>query len=171
MKTFILPLMMALLVVTTASSQNRDSSDFYLQKANAARAERRIQLALNLYEKAAQWDTTHVAVLEAMGAYGLETRNFRIAVDAYTRWNRLEPSNAQIFNKLANLYFNLGRYADALRYAQQWEQLHSDKPLHYLSGMCYYYLENYPYAINRLLYAAEQDSANAMLQYLSLIHI
>lgn len=146
-------------------AQNRDSSNAYLTKANQARQERRIQLAMNLYEKAVQYDTTNVEALKQMGEYGIESRNYRHAVDAFTRWHRLEPNNEATFQQLANLYFNLGRYKDALGFTEKWEKLHSDKPMHYISGMCHYYLENYPYAINRLLHAAEKDTTNANMYY------
>ncbi len=148
-----------------AHSQFRDSSNAILQKAIIAKQERRIQVAMNLYEKAVQLDTSNIDALKAMGEYGLETRNYRQAVDAYTRWHKLEPDNEATFQKLANLYFNLGRHKDALGFTEKWEKKHKDKPMHYIAGMCYYYLENYPFAINRLLYAAETDTANANLFY------
>ena len=146
-------------------AQNRDSSNTYLSKANLARQERRIQMAMNLYEKAINFDTTNIEALKLMGEYGIETRNFRQAVDAFTRWHRLEPDNEATFQQLANLYFNLGRHKDALTFTDRWEKLHQDKPMHYIAGMCHYYLENYPYAINRLLHAIETDSTNATVFY------
>ncbi|MBY0478219.1 MAG: tetratricopeptide repeat protein [Chitinophagaceae bacterium] len=148
-----------------ATSQNRDSSNSFLQKANVAKQERRIQLAMNLFEQAVKWDTTNIDALKAMGEYGIESRNYRQAVDAYTRWNRLDPNNESTFQQLATLYFNLGRHQDALSFTEKWEKLHKDKPMHYIAGMSNYYLENYPQAINRLLYAAETDTSNAVLFY------
>jgi tetratricopeptide (TPR) repeat protein len=164
MKAFLITT--ALLVTSLIPfAQNRDSSNAYLTKAGIARQERRIQLALNLYEKAVGFDTTNVEALKQMGVYGIETRNFRQAVDAFNRWHRLEPDNEETFQQLANLYFNLGRYKDALQFTEKWEKIHSDKPMHYIAGMCNYYLENYPFAINRLLYAAEKDTTNATMYY------
>lgn len=155
-----------ILFCTSLLAQNRDSSNAFLERANIARQERRIQLAMNLYEKAVSFDTTNITALKAMGKYALESRNFRHAVDAYTRWYRLEPNNEETFQKLANLYFNLGRYKDALEFTEKWEKLHKDKPMHHIAGMCYYHLENYPNAINRLLYAIEtEDSTNAAAFY------
>ncbi len=149
----------------SATSQNRDSSNSFLQKATIAKQERRIQLAMNLFEQAVKWDTTNIDALKAMGEYGIESRNYRQAVDAYTRWNRLDPNNESTFQQLATLYFNLGRHQDALSFTEKWEKLHKDKPMHYIAGMSNYYLENYPQAINRLLYAAETDTSNAVLYY------
>ncbi|MBX9784011.1 MAG: tetratricopeptide repeat protein [Chitinophagaceae bacterium] len=154
-----------LFLCTSLLAQNRDSSKVFLEKANIAKQERRIQLAMNLYEKAVASDTTNIEALKTMGEYALETRNYRQAVEAFTRWNRLEPDNEALFQQMANLYFNLGRYKDALDFTEKWEKLHRDKPMHYIAGMCYYYLENYPYAINRLLYAAEKDTTNANMYY------
>jgi tetratricopeptide (TPR) repeat protein len=168
MKTFCLPVCISLLFLLLqfqAVSQNRDSSDFYLNKANLAKGERRIQLALNLFEKAIKFDTTNTTALKTLGDYAIETRNFRIAIETYTRWYRLEPNNVETYQKLANLYYSLGRYQDALTFTEKWETIHKDKPMHYIAGMCYYYLENYPYAINRLLYAADTDSTNANMFY------
>ncbi len=157
----------ALILFTSFSafSQNRDSSNTVLQKAIIAKQERRIQLAMNLFEQSVKLDTTNIDALKAMGDYGMESRNFRQAVEAYTRWYNLEPSNEATFQQLANLYFNLGRHQDALNFTEKWEKLHKDKPMHYIVGMSNYYLENYPLAINRLLYAAETDTANAALFY------
>jgi tetratricopeptide (TPR) repeat protein len=164
MKTYLMTTVLLLLTISVFA-QNRDSSNAYLAKANQARQERRIQIALNLYEKAVSFDTTNIDALKTMGEYGLETRNFRQAVDAFTRWHRLEPDNEATFQQLANLYFNLGRYKDALGFTERWEKVHNDKPMHQIAGMCYYYLENYPYAINRLLYAIEKDTTNATTYY------
>ncbi len=149
----------------SALSQNRDSSNAVLQRAIVAKQERRIQLAMNLFEKAVQYDTTNVDAIKSMGEWGIESRNYRQAVEAYTRWYRLEPNNEAIFQQLATLYFNLGRHKDALEFVEKWEKLHKDKPMHYIAGMCNYYLENYPQAINRLLYAAETDTTNAGMYY------
>lgn len=165
MKTSCVILAITLLTSFQAVAQNRDSSNAVLQRAVVAKQERRIQLAINLFEKAVQYDTTNVDALKAMGEYGIESRNYRQAVDAYTRWNRLEPNNEATFQQLANLSFNLGRHQDALTFTEKWEKLHRDKPMHYIVGMCNYYLENYPQAINRLLYASETDTANAALFY------
>ncbi|MFT3843923.1 MAG: CDC27 family protein [Lacibacter sp.] len=157
----------ALILFTSfkALSQNRDSSNAVLQRALLAKQERRIQLAMNLFEKAVQYDTTNIEALKAMGEWGLESKNYRQAVEAFTRWHKLEPNNESTFQQLANLYFNLGRYQDALGFVEKWEKLHRDKPMHYVAGICNYYLENYPQAINRLLYAAETDTTNANLYY------
>lgn len=158
--------LLLLIAVPLASiAQNRDSSQLYVQKADAARQERRVQQALNWYEKAIAFDTTHVHALKRMGEFAMEIRNYRQAILAYTRWNQLEPDNEETYRQLAEVNFTLGRYKDALSFAEKWEKRHRDKPLHFLSGMCFYYLENYPYAINRLLYAAETDSTNATLFY------
>jgi tetratricopeptide (TPR) repeat protein len=154
-----------ILISFAANSQNRDSSNAVLQRALIAKQERRIQLAINLFEQAVKLDTSNIAALQAMGEYGVESRNYRQAVDAYTRWNKLEPNNEATFQQLANLYFNLGRYQDALNFVEKWEKLHKDKPMHYMAGICHYYLENYPFAINRLIYASDTDTTNANLYY------
>lgn len=158
-------ILVILVLGLSAKAQNRDSSDFYLSKANLAVQERRIQLALNLFEKSIQFDSTNVAALHAMGDYAVETRNYRQAVLAYTKWYQLEPDNEATFQQLAQLYYNLGRHKEALSFTERWEAKHKDQPLHQIAGMCHYYLENYPFAINRLLYAVEKDSTNAMMFY------
>jgi len=165
MKTWLTLTAIFLTCCSSLFAQNRDSSNAVLQRAITAKNERRIQLALNLFEQAVKYDTTNVEALKAMGEYGIESRNYRQAVDAYTRWNRLEPNNESTFQQLATLYFNLGRHQDALNFTEKWEKLHKDKPMHYIAGMCQYYLENYPQAINRLMYAMEKDTANAVLYY------
>ena len=165
MKTVLSFLTLIFCFSTVVVAQNRDSSDSYLLKANAARNERRIQQALNLYEQAIRFDSTNTLALKAMGEYAMEIRNYRHAVLAYNRWYQLEPANEEIFERLANIYFLLGRHKDALEFTERWEKLHKDKPMHYIAGMCYYYLENFPYAINRLLYAIETDSTNPTVYY------
>ncbi|HMP87464.1 MAG TPA: tetratricopeptide repeat protein, partial [Lacibacter sp.] len=154
-----------LLFAAPMVAQQRDSSDHYLQRAHAARQERRIQQALNLFEQAIRFDTTHIEALKGMGEFALETRNYRQAVLAYNRWYALQPDNESIFRQMAELYFMLGKHREALDFTERWEKRHKDKPMHHIAGMCYYYLENYPYAINRLLYAIETDSSNAQTYY------
>ncbi len=158
-------LVILLVLSCSLSAQNRDSSNIYLSKAIVAKQERRIQSAINLFEIAVKFDTTNIDALKAMGEYGMESRNFRQAVEAYSRWYHLEPNNEATFQQLANLYFNLGRHKDALEFTERWEKVHHEKPMHYIAGMCYYYLENYPFAINRLLHAAETDTTNANMYY------
>ncbi len=158
-------LVLSFFLTVSLFAQNRDSSNVYLSKALIAKQERRIQSALNFFDKAITFDTTNIDALKAMGEYGMESRNFRQAVVAYSRWYNLEPNNEATFQQLANLYYNLGRHKDALEFTERWEKVHHEKPMHYIAGMCYYYLENYPFAINRLLYAAEKDTTNANMYY------
>ena len=165
MKSWYILTSLTLFAFSNVMSQNRDSSNAVLQRAIVAKQERRIQLAINLFEQAVKLDTTNINALKEMGEYGIESRNYRQAVDAFTRWHRLEPNNEATFQQLANLYFNLGRHQDVLSFTEKWEKLHKDKPMHYIAGMSNYYLENYPMAINRLLYAAETDTMNAVLFY------
>lgn len=165
MKTRLFITATILLLSYGSFAQNRDSSNAVLQRANIAKQERRMQLAMNLFEQSVKWDTSNVEALKAMGEWGIESRNLRQAVDAFTRWHNLEPNNEATFQQLANLYFNMGRYQDALNFTAKWEKAHKDKPMHYITGMCNYYLEDYPQAINRLLYAMEKDTANPVLYY------
>ena len=92
-----------------------------------------MQLAMNLFEQAVKWDTSNVEALKSMGEWGIESRNFRQAVEAFTRWHNLEPNNEATFQQLANLYFNMGRYQDALNFTAKWEKAHKDKPMHYIT--------------------------------------
>jgi tetratricopeptide (TPR) repeat protein len=164
MKTLI-TITLAVILSAPGFSQYRDSSDFYLKKANAYRYERRTQQALNFYEKAVQFDVTNVSALKAMGEYALEIRNYRHAINAFSRWHELEPTNDVTIQQLATIYYQLGKYADALSFTKKWEQLHADKPMHFIAGMSYYYQEDFVNAINRLLHAKETDSTNAVLYY------
>ncbi len=103
--------------------------------------------------------------LKAMGEYSLEIRNYRHAINAFTRLHEVNPSDDVVIQQLANVYFQLGKYAEALSFTKKWEAIHIDKPMHFVAGMSHYYMEDFTNAINRLLYAKETDSANAVLHY------
>lgn len=164
MKTHVVTLIF-LFILPSAFARLVDSTDFYLEKGLQYRQERRWQQAINYLEKAVTLDSNNLQALTAFAEVAMETRYFNHALKAYHRIYALQPDNEQAIRQLTQLYFNLGRYKDALQYIEIWEKQHRDQPMHYMAGMSLYYLENYPYAINRLLYAAEKDSTNAQLFY------
>jgi tetratricopeptide (TPR) repeat protein len=165
MKTFSMIAIAAIFSAQSFAQATNDSSEIYLKKANANRYERRTQQALNFYEKSIQFNPSNVEALKAMGEYALEIRNYRHAVNAYSRLHEVDPTNDVAIQQLANIYFQLGKYTEALSFTKKWEVLHADKPMHYVAGMSHYYMEDFANAINRLLYAKETDSTNAVLHY------
>lgn len=165
MKTIQLIVLASSLLVSTTYANDRDSSNVLLKKAKAARVEKRISLATNLFNQAIDQDPTNTEAYKELGEFAMDTRNYRQAYLALTKWHELEPTNEAVYKPLTLIYFMMGKYKDALTYAQKWEVVHKDDPMHYIVGMSNYYLENFPEAINRLMYAAEKDVENAALQY------
>lgn len=146
-------------------AQSTDSASYYLQKGLHLKEERKWQQARNSFEKAARFDASNLAIISAMAEMAMQTNNSYQAIEAYLKWHELQPQDANPIQALAQLYFNTGRYQDALSFAQRWETMQPTKPLHYLVGMSNYHLEHYPNAIHRLLHAAESEPANAHLFY------
>ncbi|MFN5335228.1 MAG: tetratricopeptide repeat protein [Bacteroidota bacterium] len=164
MKT--IPLLLACsLIVSTGFANNRDSAVVLLKKAKAARVEKRISLATNLFSQSIEQDPTYTEAYKELSEFAMDTRNYRQAYLALNKWAELEPQNESVYKPLANIHFMMGKHKEALAYTQKWEAAHPDEPLHLIAGMSSYYLENFSEAINRLMYAAEKDVENATLQY------
>jgi tetratricopeptide (TPR) repeat protein len=165
MKTFQLLLACSLLVASTGFATNRDSAAVLLKKAKAARVEKRISLATSLFNQSIEQDPAFTEAYQELSDFAMDTRNYRQAYQALTKWAALDPQNESVNKPLANIHFMMGKHKEALAYAQKWEAVHPEEPLHMIAGMSNYYLENFTEAINRLMYAAEKEADNATLQY------
>jgi tetratricopeptide (TPR) repeat protein len=106
-------------------SSDLDSSNVLLKKAKIARTEKRIGMAMNLYKQSIEQDPTNAVAYKEMGEYAVETRNYRQAYLALTKWNKLEPENQSAFLPLANIHYMMGKHSEALAYAQKWEKANS----------------------------------------------
>ncbi|MFZ9719345.1 MAG: tetratricopeptide repeat protein [Chitinophagaceae bacterium] len=164
MKTLIYILSLCLLCLSVLG-QHADSAQFYLNKGVHFKEEKRWQQARLSLEKAAHFDTANKEVLLAMGELALLTNNHYQAIEAFSKLNVLQPNDANVIRRLAELFFNAGRYEDAISFGERWEAKHPNEPLHYLMGMSYYHQSNYPIAVNRLLYAADAETASPYLFY------
>ena len=112
MKTRLFITATILLLSYGSYAQNRDSSNAVLQRAIVAKQERRMQLAMNLFEQAVKWDTSNVEALKSMGEWGIESRNYRQAVEAFTRWHNLEPNNELSLSKTIRVMSQIGAELD-----------------------------------------------------------
>lgn len=148
------------------SFNSNDSAQVYLQKGLQAKAERRWQLALNSLQKAVSFDSTDAKVLSALGELAFDMKQYNAAINAYEKLNRIEPSNEKAIENLAQLYSWFRNNDKVVYYATQMERLKigGAKP-HYLIGMAAYRDENYPIAINRLLYYLDSDPKNKEVLY------
>lgn len=151
---------------TVYAGNSADSAQLYLQKGMQYKSERRWQLALNNLQKAVSFDSTNISVLEALGDVANDMRQYNAAINAYEMLVRVDPNNAKAIESLANLYFNFNNTEKAVAYANKMDALKiGGSRHHYIVGMCAYKEENYPVAINRLLYYLDTDSTNAEVLY------
>ncbi|MBU6159077.1 MAG: tetratricopeptide repeat protein [Bacteroidetes bacterium] len=165
MKTLLLLLTAGTLFSGVAFSADRDSSNVLLKKAKIARTEKRISMAMNLFKQSIEQDPTNAAAYKEMGEYAIETRNYRQAYLALTKWNQLEPENHNALLSLANINYMMSKYEEALTFAQKWENANPGATQDLLIGMCHYYLENFDQAITRLTVVASTQTEDASLQY------
>lgn len=165
MKTILLLITAGTFWVNAGYAIDRDSSNVLLKKAKAARVEKRISQATNLFNQSIEQDPSNTDAYKELSEFAMDTRNYRQAYLALTKWHELEPQNENVYKPLANIHFMMGKHKETLTYTQKWEAAHPQEPMHYIVGMCNYYMENFPEAINRLMYAAEKEPDNASIQY------
>lgn len=165
-KVILLSILFVLTSAVTWAFNSSDSAKLYLQKGLQAKTERRWQLAINNLQKAVSFDSTDINVLTALGEVANEMRQYNTAINAYEMLVKVDANNVKAIESLANLYFAFNNTEKAVAYANKMDTLKiGGSRHHYIVGMCAYKDENYPVAINRLLYYLETDSANAEVTY------
>lgn len=146
-------------------SNPSDSSIYYYEKGINAKNDGKSILAVTFFKKALSFDTSNYTILEELGNAAFESRIYYTALDAYNKLLKIKKQSGQTLKHLANIYFSLRRYRDALEKAEQYERLEAGADMNYIIGMCLYKLHQYSKSIERLLKAEKKEPGNAVLKY------
>jgi tetratricopeptide (TPR) repeat protein len=143
----------------------KDSATFYLQQGNSAKAEKRFQVAAQLYKRGISFDAGNTELQRETGNVNMEMRRYQDAIAAYEQVVKALPDDALAVENLSTLYFWTRRWKDAIAAAQKMKQLKTGKTADYIIGKSYAELEDYGQAYSFLAAAQKADSANADIPY------
>jgi tetratricopeptide (TPR) repeat protein len=155
-------LIVTLFTCFCASAQITDSAQFYFKKGVIEKSARRYLVAAKYFDKATGFDPKFTEAFIENGKANLAMRKIDAALDNFTKANLLEPANRDAIKELSTLYFNNRQFQKAIEMAQKCKDCPgADK----ITGMSYYYLEDYGKAVVQLQKALSNSSSEAEVCY------
>ena len=151
-----------LILLSTTSFSQTDSSVFYFQKGIEEKTAKRYLVASKNFDKAIKLNPANTAAYVENGYVNLEMRKNDAAIANFTKANELEPANNAPINELMNLYFTYRQYAKAVSFAQKCTNCaNAEKVI----AMSYYFQEDYGKAEKALLALIAKNPGDAEAHY------
>ncbi len=129
--------------VSAAENLMQDSASFYLAKAKAYHAAKKIWDADKSFQKALSFNPSDENVHLEYGNYLVDQRKFFPAVDHFAFILAKNNNSVVALEKLTEVSFLLRRWSDVLIYGNKLKQKSATANLNFMLGKAYYELENY----------------------------
>ena len=164
MKTVVLTLFFFMAILTSTLAQS-DSADYYFRKGQAAKSAGRTAVAYENFEKAIHFKPTDAYFREA-GFAALELRKYEFARQHFEHLYKLNANDTTAISQLCQLHFTLGRWKEAIWWADLMRQKQIGKRYNYFLGKSNYEQENYGESYKYLQAAAIDEPMNGEIPYL-----
>jgi tetratricopeptide (TPR) repeat protein len=159
-------LSLILVVLTSETFAQSDSSDVYYQKGLAEKNNRRFLVAFGYLQKAVDFKADNVDAQLALGQTAVELRKYEPAKTAFLKVLELKKNDPAAIENLATLYFFTRKWKEAISYGKKMQELKVGKNSNYLIGKSLYEMEDYGQMFTYLGAAAKEDPVNAEIPYL-----
>ena len=131
----------------------------YLQRAAEMRNRRQAAAAMELYSKVLDLDDANYEARIGRGVLNLEGKDYKRAVDEFTRAEKIDASRPASALGLAEVHFHRKQFNKAIRHYTQCLKLDDKLAQAYCNrGLSYYYQKNYKKAFLDLMRAYDIDS-------------
>ena len=131
----------------------------YLQRAAEMRNRRQAAAAMELYSKVLDLDDANYEARIGRGVLNLEAKDYKRAVDEFTRAEKIDASRPASALGLAEVHFHRKQFNKAIRHYTQCLKLDDKLAQAYCNrGLSYYYQKNYKKAFLDLMRAYDIDS-------------
>ena len=155
--------LLAIVVSTSLTAQNADSSLFYFQKGLEEKKTKRYLVASNHFIKAIQLNPGYIDAYIESGLANNEMRKTDAAKADFTKALELDTQNETAIKELTNIYFNYRQYQNALDLAQKCKTCtNKDR----IIAMCYYNMEDYGKAERLLIALVNKNPKDAEITYI-----
>lgn len=154
--------MIVFCAITSAQSQNPDSSGFYFRKAMTEKSQHLFLVAARDFDKAISFDPTNTDAMLQNGYTHLEMKSMEKAMNYFLNVHSLEPENKLVNKELMELYYCFHQYAKAIEFAEASPDCLNSKRI---LGLCYYQTEDYAQAEKYLAAALVKDPSDAEVTY------
>jgi tetratricopeptide (TPR) repeat protein len=131
----------------------------YLQRAAEMRNRRQAAAAMELYSKVLDLDDDNYEARIGRGVLNLEAKDYKRAVEEFTRAEKIDASRPASALGLAEVHFHRKQFNKAIRHYTQCLKLDDKLAQAYCNrGLSYYYQKNYKKAFLDLMRAYDIDS-------------
>lgn len=155
-----------LLVLTSETFAQSDSSDVYYQKGLTEKNNRRFLVAYGYLQKAVEFKADNIDAQRALGQTAVELRKYEPAKAAFLKVLEFQKNDPVAIENLATLYFFTRKWKEAISYGKKMQELKIGKNVNYLIGKSLYEMEDYGQMLTYFNAAAKEDPANAEIPYL-----
>jgi tetratricopeptide (TPR) repeat protein len=130
-----------------AFAAERDSAQFYFSKGLAEKQEGRLLTANKYFETALNYDNSFVDALLENAACCIEMHKPQKAKVCLEKALEIRPGDQKIVSALAQIYFDFRQFDKAVELASL---IKNSPAAERILGIAFYYLEEYPTAVQRL---------------------
>lgn len=156
-----------LLLLTSVTFAQSDSSDVYYQKGLTEKNNRRFREAEKNFAKASQFAPSKANIFTEWGQCLMEQNRYIDAKDKFTKAYQIDNNNPAIIESLATISLNIRQWNDAITYAKKMQELKIGKSANYIIAKSYYEQENYGECLKYCELAFKDDPARADIPYIA----
>jgi tetratricopeptide (TPR) repeat protein len=164
MRTIIVTLA-AVCFSATAFAQSADAA-LYLQRGLQEKSKGRLMVAYKQFDSAYVADKTDKTIVAELAKTLFDLRRYGPAREKYMELEKLGGANAEVYNQLMTLSFNMRQFPDAIKYADLLKKADPTAKTAYYIGKAHYDGENYGDALKFLDIASKEEPSNAEIPYM-----
>ena len=157
--------MTAVCFSVAASAQTTDAA-LYLQRGLQEKTKGRLMVAYKQFDSAYMADKTDKTIVAELAKSLFDLRRYGQSREKYMELEKLGGANAEVYNQLMTLSFNMRQFPDAIKYADLLKKADPTAKTAYYVGKANYDQEYYGDAIKYLDIAAKEDPTNAEVPYM-----
>ena len=161
-KTLATILALSIATISFANVQ-KDSSEYYFERAMAEKLANRSLVASKLFEKALDFNQDNAKIYTEAAHTYMEMHVPDKAKAYYTKAYNLEPKNEMVIKELTNLYYDFRQWDKAIEFANKCSNCDNKDRI---IGMSYYKKEDYVGAEKYLLKAITNNVNDAQANYI-----
>jgi tetratricopeptide (TPR) repeat protein len=163
MKNLLITIVLLLSLKGTAAE--KDSAEYYFQKALLEKTSSHHLLAFQLLQKALQFDGNNMQIMTEYGNVAMELRKYEVAKDAFLKVHQNDNKNTQAIENLAHIFFYLRKFDDAIQYARIMLKDGIGNDADFIIGKSEYENENYYDAVKYLEAYFKRNTNRADIAY------
>lgn len=159
-------LTLATVCISAAAFAQTDNAALHLKKGLEEKEKGHLMVANKQFDSAYTFNKTDKQIVAELAKSLFDLRRYAQAREKYLELEKLGGANAEVYNQLMTLSFNMRQFPDAIKYADLYKKADPTAKTAYFIGKANYDQENYGEALKYLDIAAKEDPKNAEIPYM-----